>query len=105
MIAILQEQGWAIIQAENYNLKDQIALFWNARVICAVHGAGLTNLLWCRKGCRVLELVPSTFLNGCYEGLAAYLDLDYRYLIFDADLKCRMTIDLEAFAAAVKKLD
>ncbi|MCE0499078.1 MAG: glycosyltransferase family 61 protein [Methylacidiphilales bacterium] len=105
MIAILEKEGWTIIQAQNYSFRNQIALFSNARAICAIHGAGLTNLLWCQKGCKVLEICPANRLNGCYEGIAAYLDLDYRYMIFEADAKYRPKIDLKAFTSAIKALD
>jgi hypothetical protein len=101
----LRRNRWTIIQAEDYTFQEQIALFWNARMICSPHGAGLTNLLWCQKGCRVLELCPSNFLNGCFEGLAAYMDLDYRYMIFEADSRYRMKIDLKKFASAIQALN
>jgi hypothetical protein len=102
---LLGARGWTIIEAENYSLREQIALFSQARSICSVHGAALTNLIWCRKGCRVLELCAANFLNGCLEGLAAYLDLDYRFLIFDADSQLRPNVDLVRFSAAIDELD
>lgn len=104
MIDFLQNEGWAIIQAEDYNFREQVGLFHHARAICCPHGSGLTNILWCQPGCRVLELCPSNFLNGCFEGLAAYLDLDYRYMIFEGDSQFRMKIDLPEFKAAIKSL-
>jgi capsular polysaccharide biosynthesis protein len=105
MIANLEKEDWTIIHTQNYSFREQVALFSQARAICAIHGAGLTNLLWCRKGCRVLELCPNNFLNGCFEGLAAFLDLDYRYLVFAADSQYRMNVDLKQFSSAIKALD
>jgi len=105
MIAILESEGWTIIETQNYSFREQIALFSRARAVCAIHGAGLTNLLWCPKGCKVLELCPSNFLNGCYESMAAFLDLDYRYMVFEADFMFRMKVDLKEFATAIKALD
>lgn len=105
MTAILEKEGWTIIQAQNYSFREQVALFSNVRAVCAIHGAGLTNLLWCPKGCKVLELCPANFLNGCYESMAAFLDLDYRYLVFEADAEYRMKVDLKQFTAAIQALD
>jgi len=105
MTAILEKEGWTILQTQNYSFREQIALFSEARAVCAIHGAGLTNLLWCPKGCKVLELCASNFLNGCYESMAAFLDLDHRYLVFEADAAYRMKVDLKQFTSAIKALD
>jgi capsular polysaccharide biosynthesis protein len=102
MIGILKGEGWTIIRTEEYSFREQVARFQTARAVCAIHGAGLTNLLWCPKGCKVLEICPSNFLNGCYESIAAFLDLDYRYLVFDADIHYRMRVDLKQFVEAIK---
>src|SRR6185312_9036773 len=67
--------GWAIIDTETLTMAQQIQLFANAKQVCALHGAALTNLLWSNPGCRVLELVPQNFLNGVYEGIAEALGL------------------------------
>jgi capsular polysaccharide biosynthesis protein len=101
MISILESQGWTIIRTQDYSFREQIALFSNARAVCSIHGAGLTNLVWCQPGCRVLELCPSNFLNGCYEGMSACLGLDYRYLVFEADAHYQMRVDLGEFTAAI----
>ena len=36
----------------------QVALHQRAEVIVGVHGAGLANALWARRGCHVVEIVP-----------------------------------------------
>jgi hypothetical protein len=105
IIDLLSGRGWTIVEAEKHSLREQIALFSQARSICAIHGAALTNLIWCRKGCKVLELCAASYLNGCYEGIAAYLDLDYRFMIFDADSRFRLKVDLDEFKRAVAELD
>lgn len=76
--------GWGIIEMEQLSMAQQIQLFSQADVICGPHGAAFTNLLWCRPGCKVIELVPSTWMNGVYEGLADVLKLDYKYMICPA---------------------
>lgn len=105
MIDFLRDESWTILHSENYSLRDQIALFSNAKAICAVHGAGLTNLLWCQPGCKVLELCSDNYLNGCYEGLASYLDLNYRYKIFASDQESRPLIDYDEFVRTIRSMD
>lgn len=92
------QQGWGIVDTEHLTMAQQIRLFSDAERICTAHGAALTNVLWCRPDCRVLELVPSTYLNGCFEGLAEAVGARYRFLICKADpgQRCRVSLqDLE----------
>jgi hypothetical protein len=88
------QRGWAIIDTEQLPLAQQIRLFSRAEMICAPHGAGLTNLLWCPPGCKVLELCASTYLNGVYEGLSQCLGLSHRYLVFEGDNLFQSSINL-----------
>ena len=94
--------GWEIIDTEQMPLARQIQLFAQAEMICAPHGAGLTNLLWCRPGCKVLELFPSTFLNGVYEGLAECVGANYRFLVFAGDQEYRSCVDLQVMKKALE---
>ena len=91
VLRFFQERGWPIIDTQALTMAQQIQLFANAEQVCALHGAALANLLWCQPGCRVLELVPSTFLNGVYEGLAEAVGVDYAFLL------CKGHTDYKAF--------
>lgn len=51
----LQARGFSSIDLEGLSLSEQIALFQHASHIVAVHGAGLTNLLYAREA-SVLEI-------------------------------------------------
>jgi hypothetical protein len=93
VIAFFQLEGWAVIDTEELTFAGQIALFKNAEIIVAEHGAALTNLLWCRPGCKVLELFSHNYLNGCYEAIALCLGLSYRFEIFEADSEHRFNLD------------
>ena len=102
ILEYFRKNGWAIVDAEQLPMARQIRLFSQAEMICAPHGAGLTNLLWCQPGCKVLELCASTFLNGVYEGLAECVGANYRYLIFEADQKYQSRIDLKTVEKALE---
>lgn len=94
LVAFFQEQGWAIVDPEQLTLAQQIQLFANATAICGLHGAGFTNLLWVSPGCKVLELVSRTYMNGCFEGIAQYVGADYRYLLCEGDAADRAFVPL-----------
>jgi len=85
VVARLKNEGWGIVDTEALTLAQQVALFSQAEVICGLHGAAFTNLLWCQPGCLAIELFASNFLNGCYENIARCLDLEHRYFAFEAD--------------------
>ena len=101
VIAFFERRGWSIVDPEGMSLPRQIQLFARAEAICGLHGAGLTNLLWCEPGCRVVELCARNYLNGCYEGMAVERGLDYRHLICEADAACVARVDLAALSQAL----
>jgi capsular polysaccharide biosynthesis protein len=86
--------GWSVVDLEELNFAEQIAWFHNAAVIVGEHGGAFTNLLWCRPGCRVLELCPDNFLNGCYEGISLCLALKHEFQIYHADNSNRFCVSL-----------
>lgn len=94
LIAWLEDHGWQVVALETLTVAQQITLFSNARVVCGLHGAAFTNLLWCQPGCIVVELVADNFLNGCYESLASCLEIEHRFLVCSADAESRIHIDL-----------
>ena len=98
----LKERGWSVLDLEGLSFSDQIALFAGASHIVAEHGAALTNLLWCRPGCQVLELCAENFLNGCYEGISLCGNLRYSFLVFPADSKNRFSVSLETITKWVE---
>jgi len=95
-------QGWTLIDLETLALSEQISLFQNAEAIAGEHGAGFSNLLWCRPGCRVLELCADNFLNGCYEGIAVSLRLQHNFIVFPTDGTSKITIDISKISSYVK---
>jgi capsular polysaccharide biosynthesis protein len=102
VLEFFRKRGWGIVDAEQLTLARQIRLFSQAEIICAPHGAGLTNLLWCQPGCKVLELCASTFLNGVFEGLAQCVGANYRYVVFKGDLGYGSAVDLKVVAKALE---
>jgi capsular polysaccharide biosynthesis protein len=70
-------QGFELVALEDLCIGDQAQLFYNARIIVAQHGAGLTNLLYCQDA-HVIEIfsAPNTHLNH-YSGLCEAKQLGY----------------------------
>lgn len=57
MIA-LQPYGLVSVQVEKLSFVQQVALFQQAKLIIAPHGAGLTNITYCHADTVVIELYP-----------------------------------------------
>jgi len=77
LVAGLTGIGFVAVQPETMSVADQVRLFRGADTIVAPHGAGLTNLGFCRPGTRVLELLPDSYCNWCFRNLAGLMQLNY----------------------------
>ena len=77
IIDALAGAGIIPIRLETLSLSAQAALFRQAELIVAPHGAGLTNLVFAPPGCRVVELVMDAYQHWAFRRLAALGSLDY----------------------------
>lgn len=78
--ALATEQGLEIVSLDGMSFADQIALFHDAALIVAVHGAELANLLFCRAGTAVIELSPDAQHRQHLVRLSNKLDLVHAIL-------------------------
>jgi len=101
----LSKAGFAIVNMEDLSFEQQVSASYNAKHIIAQHGAGLTNILFCKEGTAILELKPKsfTYLTGnCFLELAQAAKLNYlcQHCDYDADdininiLHTNITVDL-----------
>ena len=58
-INFLKEKGFEILKLENFDFKEQVYIFKNASIIVSAHGAGLANVCFSKKNCKVIEIKPS----------------------------------------------
>jgi hypothetical protein len=75
----LRERGFEIVYCEKLSFAEQINLFSQAKIVVALHGAGLSNITWSPKGLQVLEVFPNGYFNDCYARLAIQLGFEYSY--------------------------
>ena len=73
----LSKQGYAIIKLANLPFIEQVELFYTAKSIVGLHGAGFANLIFCKKFTQVLELKSETAGN-IIKNLAKTNDLIYK---------------------------
>ena len=68
LIAALSGTGFAIVLASRLTLLEQIALFRDAAMIVAAHGAGLTNIVFAApgNGPAIVELHQENYLHQAF---------------------------------------
>lgn len=78
----LEKYGFSVVQLGNLSFLDQVKLFRDVEIVVAPHGAGLSNLVFCPEGAKVIEIFASPdYVSPLYWVLSQHIGLDYYYLI------------------------
>lgn len=98
LIAILQKKGFEIHTLTELSIREQAALFCEASHLITPHGASLSNLVFCQKSVKVLELFASNYCYSHYEKLAQQCGLDYhRHISLTDQGDPDFSLDLPSF--------
>ncbi|MEH7179234.1 glycosyltransferase family 61 protein [Neobacillus vireti] len=81
VFAVLEKYGFKMVKLSTLSFVEKIELFNQAEVIVSPHGAGLTNLIFCNPGTKVVELFTPTYLLPCFHIISNHMELDYYGLI------------------------
>lgn len=100
VLAALAPLGFEAVALETLTFDEQVALFYDADVVVAPHGAGLTNLLFA-PAARVVELFPTPFVVPHFYYLCSALGVPYRYWCGD---RTHRDDDFEVEVAAMRTL-
>ena len=81
---MLNLKGWETIVLEKMSIREQIKTFAEASHVVAAHGAGLTNLLWCQPGTKVIEINQKSEIHKkVYPLLSHNLNLEHKLYLAD----------------------
>lgn len=78
----LREIGFEIVQMSGLSFLEQVKICAEAKIVVGPHGAGLSNIIFCRDA-KVLEIFPPSCVNVCYWSLINIDGAEYYYLIGD----------------------
>lgn len=78
--SMIAAAGFTPVEMETLSLGEQITLMARCEAILAPHGAGLTNMLFCAAGTRIVEIADPAYPNPNFYAMAAALGHDYRYV-------------------------
>jgi len=101
VVKLLREKGYRVINPQLYEIEEQIEIFSNAEKIVAPHGSNLANIIFCKPGTEIFEIIPSfkdneKILEERYLNLSLINNLKYKKIISD-------TIDVENHSPLAKK--
>ena len=78
VIKYLKSKRFKCLRLTELNLKDQISIFKNCNTIIAPHGAGLTNIAFCKKNTKVIEIIPHDNKNYLFKRISKINKLKYK---------------------------
>lgn len=81
LVAFLEALGFVSVRMDGLTVAEQARMFAGADVFIGVHGAALTNLIFARKGAKVIELFPSDVQEPGMFTAATHSELDYYFLL------------------------
>ena len=89
LIDKLRNHGFEIVNPQHFEILEQLKIFSNAKLIVSPHGSNLSNIIFCQKGTKIIEIGPDfdnkyekNFLDR-YKNLSLINDLDHSKIIAD----------------------
>jgi capsular polysaccharide biosynthesis protein len=102
VLEFFEKAGWTIVDFVNVPFAEQVAWFAQAEAIAGIHGSGMTNSLWSRRGCKIIELFGDKYIAGDAEWIAQCTGAEYRPVIFPSDQQLNAIVDLDRVRGALK---
>ena len=85
---------WRVLPHDT-TVRTALAEFAQARTVIAPHGAGLSNLVACRRGTRVVEIgwdgQQGMRMDDMYARLATAMDLEYRLVVGSGEYSSKVS--------------
>lgn len=80
---IFKDNNFTFIKLENFGFKDQIKMFFSAKKIAGLHGAGFANICFCNPKAEIIEFKTKT--TGMILGnIALKTNLEYKGITCEA---------------------
>jgi len=80
---LLADHGIESVRLAGRSVLEQAALFRDADLVIANHGAALSNLVFCDPGTRVLQILAPGMIEREYRTIAQHGQLRHDYLVAD----------------------
>jgi capsular polysaccharide biosynthesis protein len=77
---VLLKFGFEILHFETITFLEQIKISSQSSIICGLHGAGFTNMLFMPEGAKVFEIQIENEHNNCFFSMSSELNFNYWFL-------------------------
>ena len=81
LLQSLEPFSFESVILESLTISEQAELMASASVVLAPHGAGLSNIVFCQPGTKIIELFAPTYVPPCYRIISNICGLEHYYLI------------------------
>lgn len=110
VIACAEAHGFTSLSMSGRSVAEQAALFANATHIITPHGAGATNVIFCRPGTKFLELLTDNYVQWSMRRIGSLAPMIYGCVIgheegsAEMTWKRKWTIDIPQVDAAIQEM-
>jgi capsular polysaccharide biosynthesis protein len=106
VIAAVKALGFRVVDPSKLPYTEQRRLFASADMIVGVHGSAFANIIWCREGTKIVDLMPDDWFKfwgtgGITENWLARLTricgLEYNLLLCNSSMeqrRIRLVVDI-----------
>jgi len=78
----LIKKGFKVLTLSNYSLLEQSLIFNHAKIVIGLHGAGFANLIFSKKGTKIIEIGSLNWKDtDAYKKLSTNLNLNYKRIL------------------------
>lgn len=108
VVKVLSPYNFVTLELEQLSVGDQIKYFSAAECIVAAHGAGITNIAYCKQGVKLIEFFPadrSTLTTSAFYQISRFLEIDHHYIICKSDKQEDMYVNTNVLSETLEKLN
>jgi capsular polysaccharide biosynthesis protein len=92
VVKLLKSRGFEVVAMELMSVLEQAAVLASCEVVVAPHGGGISNIIFCSPGTKIVEIYSPELVATYFWKLSNQLGLDYYYLLGKGD---RATLDTD----------
>jgi capsular polysaccharide biosynthesis protein len=81
VVKLLYHRGFEVFQMERLSVQEQAAVMASCEAVVAPHGGGLSNIVFCSPGTKIIEIFSPELVATYFWKLSNQLNLDYYYLL------------------------
>jgi hypothetical protein len=107
LLPLIEKHGFERVFAEDLSYREQAQMFAETSHLVALHGAGLTNIIFgAFPQLRILELNSPEFTNPCFFWLGNLLGCSYYDMVYGTglDVKWNYAVDAQELEGALDRL-